>query len=251
VKKTFETFFVPRMLAARSRTVTKIGIASRASAAMRGTMISIAPNTTNPPRCRSPIGVWNVGGIKLFSHDLRRVCWPLNFMLLGIDKYDGSTNSAEWLKVYQLAIEAAGGDSYVMINYLPIYLSSSAKPWLMEFPTLSVRSWSDLCRQFIINFWATCERPGVDWDLASVIQKNRESLEQFIQCFYNKRNMIPEVNDKSIIMFFKKGLRDSSLICKLSMKNLRMSEEMLAIANKYALDEEAPLDNRDRDSKKD
>jgi hypothetical protein len=63
--------------------------------------------------------------------------------------------------------------------------------------------------------------------------------------------MIPEVNDKSIIMFFKKGLRDSSLIRKLSMKNLRMSEEMLAIANKYALDEEATLNNRDRDSKKD
>jgi hypothetical protein len=46
-------------------------------------------------------------------------------------------------------------------------------------------------------------------------------------------------------MFFKKGLRDSSLIRKLSMKNPRTSEEMLAIANKYALAEEATLDNRD------
>jgi hypothetical protein len=30
--------------------------------------------------------------------------------------------------------------------------------------------------------------------------------------------IIPEVNDKSIIMFFKKGLRDSSLIHELTMK---------------------------------
>jgi hypothetical protein len=50
-------------------------------------------------------------------------------------------------------------------------------------------------------------------------------------------------------MFFKKGLRDSSLICKLTMKNPRTSEEMLAIANKYAPPEEVTIDNRD--SKKD
>jgi hypothetical protein len=43
-------------------------------------------------------------------------------------------------------------------------------------------------------------------------------------------------------MFSKKGLRDPSLICKLSMKNHRMSEAMLTIANKYALAEEATLD---------
>jgi hypothetical protein len=87
---------------------------------------------------------------------------------------------------------------------------------------------------------------GVDWDLASVVQKKGESLWEFIQCFCNKRNIILEVDDKSIIMFFKKGLSDSSLIYKLTMKNPRTSEEMLAIANKYAMAEEATLDTRDQ-----
>jgi hypothetical protein len=54
-----------------------------------------------------------------------------------------------------------------------------------------------------------------------------------------------KVNDKSIIMFFKKGRRDSPLIHKLTMKNLKMPVEMLAIANKYDLAEEATLDNKD------
>jgi hypothetical protein len=44
------------------------------------------------------------------------------------------------------------------------------------------------------------------------MEKKGESLREFIQCFYNKRNIIQEVDDKSIIMFFKKGLKDSSLI---------------------------------------
>jgi hypothetical protein len=47
-------------------------------------------------------------------------------------------------------------------------------------------------------------------------------------------------------MFFKRGLMDPPLICKLTMKNPRMSEEMFAIANKYALAEEVTLDTRDQ-----
>jgi hypothetical protein len=85
----------------------------------------------------------------------------------------------------------------------------------------------------------------IDWDLASVVQKKRESLREFIQQFCNKRNIIPEVDDKSIIMFFKKGVRDLSLIHKLIMKTPRTSEAMFAIANKYALAEEATLDTRE------
>jgi hypothetical protein len=51
-------------------------------------------------------------------------------------------------------------------------------------------------------------------------------------------------------MFFKKGLRDTSLILKLAMKIPRMSEEMLAIANKYALAEEATLDTKEQKKEK-
>jgi hypothetical protein len=47
-------------------------------------------------------------------------------------------------------------------------------------------------------------------------------------------------------MFFKKGLRNSSLIRKLTMKNPRTSEDMLAIINKYALAEDVTLDTREQ-----
>jgi hypothetical protein len=48
------------------------------------------------------------GGVKAFSHDLKRVCWALNFKPSGLEKDDGSTNLAEWLEVYQLTIKTAG-----------------------------------------------------------------------------------------------------------------------------------------------
>jgi hypothetical protein len=169
----------------------------------------------------------------------------LNFKPLGIEKYVRSTNPAEWLKVYQLAIEATGGDSYVMENYLPVFLSSSTRTWLLRLPVGSVRSWNQLCQLFTSNCHATCACPGVDWDVSNIIQKKGESLWEFIHCFCNKRNVILEVDDKAIIMFFNKGLRDPALICKLAMKNPRTSEVMFAITNKYALVEEATLDTRE------
>jgi hypothetical protein len=47
-------------------------------------------------------------------------------------------------------------------------------------------------------------------------------------------------------MFFKNGLEDPSLICKLAMKTPRMSKALFAIVNKYALAEEATLDTREQ-----
>jgi hypothetical protein len=120
------------------------------------------------------------GGVKTYSHVLKRVCWPLNFKTSGIEKYNGSTNPFEWLKVYQLTIETTGEDSYIMVNYLSVYLSASAKTWLLGHPRGSVCSRNHLHWLFTSNFRATCAHQGVDWDLASIIQKIGESLREFI-----------------------------------------------------------------------
>jgi hypothetical protein len=83
-----------------------------------------------------------------------------------------------------------------------------------------------------------------------MVQKKGEHLWEFIQRFCNKRNIILEINDNSIIMVFKKVLKDSSLIHKLAMKNLKMSEEMLEIVNTYTLVEEATLNTREQKKEK-
>jgi hypothetical protein len=148
VKKIYETSFTTETPMTELRTTAKSGTAPSANAVTRGTLIIMAPTTTSPTdiMLRLEDAMKGGGGIKPLSRDLKRVRWPLNFKLLGIKKYDGFTNPAEWLKVYQHTIEAPGGDSYIMANYLPICLSSSARTWLMGLPTGSVCPWSDLCR---------------------------------------------------------------------------------------------------------
>jgi hypothetical protein len=68
------------------------------------------PFYKQPHQQSSPEGGHNPRGVKAISHDLKRVRWPLNFKPSVIEKYDGSTNPTEWLEVYELTIEATGGD---------------------------------------------------------------------------------------------------------------------------------------------
>jgi hypothetical protein len=120
------------------------------------------PYYDQPHRQHSPEGGHILGCVRAYSRDLKRVRWPRNFKISGIEWYDGSSNLAEWLEVYQLTVEATGSDSYVMANYLPVYLSLLARTWLLGPPVRSVRSWNHLRRLFTSNFCATCGWLGVD-----------------------------------------------------------------------------------------
>jgi hypothetical protein len=81
--------------------------------------------------------------------------------------------------------------------------------------------------------------------VGSRLGPSQRRSKEYIHRFCNKRNVIPEVHDKSIVMFFKKGLMNSSLIRKLTVKNHRMLEQMFSITNRYALAEKATIDTRE------
>ena len=48
------------------------------------------------------------------------------------EKYDGRLNPAEFLSIYTIAVQAAGGrDEKVFANYFPLALKSNVMSWLM------------------------------------------------------------------------------------------------------------------------
>jgi hypothetical protein len=61
------------------------------------------------------------------------------------EKYDGRLNPAEFLSIYTIAVQAAGGrDEKVFANYFPLALKSNVRSWLMHLPENSILSWADL-----------------------------------------------------------------------------------------------------------
>jgi hypothetical protein len=92
--------------------------------------------------------------------ELKQVVWPDKFKLGPIDKYENPSNPEEFIQVYHIIIEAAGGDDRVKANYLPTTLSDATKSWLINLPEGAIYNWDQLCAMFIGNFQSTYERPS-------------------------------------------------------------------------------------------
>ena len=84
------------------------------------------------------------GGCLAFTRELRRVAWPAKFRPELPSRYDGTTDPLEFLHLYAVGIEAAGGDQRVLANWLPMALKDSARSWLMNLPEESISSWREL-----------------------------------------------------------------------------------------------------------
>lgn len=108
--------------------------------------------------------------------ELRRCSWPAGVKTVGFDKYDSKTDRWEWFRIYTTAIKLAGGDLFVMTSHLPVCMEAPGHFSINSLPRRSIRSWGELCKKFVDNFQATCDRPGSHFDLTRVKQKADEPL---------------------------------------------------------------------------
>ena len=105
-----------------------------------------------------------------------------------------------------------------MANYLPVMLSQSTSNWLLNLWENSIQSWDVLKKFFTDNYMATCEQTGTKYDLEKLHQSSEESLRDFIRCFSETRNFVPNITNAEAITAFTKGLRYEQLHGKLYRK---------------------------------
>jgi hypothetical protein len=78
--------------------------------------------------------------------------WPTNFRAGTYPKYNGSTDPAQYIMSYQVAIASAGGDDATMAKSFIIALEGPALTWYTRLPSLSIDSWKGLRDKFLLNF---------------------------------------------------------------------------------------------------
>ena len=76
----------------------------------------------------------------MFTLELCKVVWPNKFKLDLPPRYDGTTDPAEFLQLYELSIKAANGDEKVMANWFPMALKDGTRSWLLNLPVGSISS---------------------------------------------------------------------------------------------------------------
>ena len=79
-------------------------------------------------------------GCRAFTTELRSVVWSGKFKPDLHPCYDGTADPVEFLKLYELGIEAANRDEYVMANWFPLALKDGARSWLLNLPPGSISS---------------------------------------------------------------------------------------------------------------
>jgi hypothetical protein len=101
-----------------------------------------------------------------------------------------------------------------------------------ESPLGDLDSWSELCRQFTVNFESVYARPGNETDLHAVQQCLGESLRSFIQRLSQVCNTIPHISNASVVAAFRQGVRDEKMLEKLATHDIQDVSVLFSQANK-------------------
>ena len=124
------------------------------------------------------------------------------------EKYDLRLNPAEFLSIYTIAVQAAGGrDEKAFANYFPFALKSNVRSWLMHLPENSISSWADLCHEFIGAFTGGHQEPGRPSDLQLLQQKEGETLRKYLQRFSKVHRNIPNIHPAAVVAAFQSNVR--------------------------------------------
>jgi hypothetical protein len=74
--------------------------------------------------------------------------WPANFRAGTYPKYNDSTDPAQYIMSYQVAVASSGGDDATMAKSFIIALEGPTLTWYTRLPPLSIDSWRSLRDKF-------------------------------------------------------------------------------------------------------
>lgn len=87
----------------------------------------------------------------------------------------------------------------VALRNLPLMLEGSARAWLNSLPEDSIYDWKDLEETFIKNFQGMYKRPGIAQDLWLCVQKDGESVWEYIQQWTRLHNSMENICEAQAI----------------------------------------------------
>jgi hypothetical protein len=164
--------------------------------------------------------------------------WPANFRAGTYPKYNGSTDPAQYIMSYRVAVASSGGDDATMAKSFIIALEGPALTWYTRLPPLSIDSWRSLRDKFLLNFQGY--RPDTDAlaKLSLCKQLEKETLREYYRKFLTLKSQLPSVDDQIAIHYAISGLRAGVLYSHYIRDPPKNLQELYQLFEKYARSEE-------------
>nr|XP_027067329.1 uncharacterized protein LOC113692926 [Coffea arabica] len=129
----------------------------------------------------------------------------------------------------------------------PMFLKGRARLWFQGLVPGSIRSFSELARQFVAQFIFSKTYSKNAAHLMAIRQKPDESLRNFMTRFNTESLQIMDKDEKVVMAAFMNGFRTEELFYKLAEKPPGDLEELLIRAHATANAEEAARLKRESD----
>jgi hypothetical protein len=164
--------------------------------------------------------------------------WPANFRAGTYPKYNGSTDPAQYIMSYQVAVASSGGDDATMSKSFIIALEGLALTWYTRLPPLSIDSWRSLRDKFLLNFQGYRPDTNALAKLSLCKQLERETLREYYRKFLTLKSQLHSVDDQIAIHYAISGLRAGVLYNHCIRDPPRNLQELYQLFEKYARSEE-------------
>jgi hypothetical protein len=116
--------------------------------------------------------------------------WPANFKANTYPKYNGSTDPAQYIMIYQVVFASSGGDDATMAKSFIIALEGPTLTWYTRLLPLSIDSQKGLRDKFLLNFQGY--RPDTDalTELSLCKQQDKETLHEYYRKFLTLKSQL-------------------------------------------------------------
>jgi hypothetical protein len=187
-----------------------------------------------------------VNNFPAFSRHLRTIKYPKDFKP-AIEKYGGRSDPSIWLKMYNIAARASGGNEDHMAGYFPLVMSKAPLLWLDNLLAECITTWATLSHLFTTIYQATYNRPGNTHHLARVRMRRDETLREYTNCYFENRNTLTGVKDDDVIAYYKKGITNIKLFEKIHEANAHTIGDLMAYIDKLVDSQDAVMHDFNRE----
>jgi hypothetical protein len=175
-----------------------------------------------------------------FSCRLRTIRYPKDFKP-AIEKYNGHSDLSIWLKMYNIAARASGGNEDHIAGYFPLVMGKAPLLWLDNLSAECITSLVTLSRLFMTNYQATYNRPGNAHHLTRVRMRRDDTLREYTNRYFENRNTLAGVKDEDVIAYYKKGITNIKLFEKIHEADAHTIDDLMAYVDKLVDTQDAVM----------
>ncbi|XP_022151719.1 uncharacterized protein LOC111019634 [Momordica charantia] len=185
-----------------------------------------------------------------FTSDILEALIPLKFKTPTMKPYDGSKDPKDYVEVFEGLMDFQAATDAIKCRDFQIALTGSARLWYRRLPARSISTYSQLRKEFIIQFSSRHYDRKTATHLTTIRQKEGETLREYVTRFQEEQLKVAHCSDHSAMCYFLTTLADETLTVKLEEEAPATFVEVLQKAKKIIDGQELLRTKTDRPEKK-